>query len=86
MEIAFDKKQALNLTNCMNEIVIALNNEDGIEPWLIGGVPDGTRGPAEIAEEFEYLTEEDFEHLWILFVRIVKRYGADGIVASKLIP
>lgn len=69
----------------MNEIVMSLNNEDAIMPWLMGGVPDGAD-----EEEIREMASDDttFEDCASLFLRIMSRKSAyeDGLyVGNKLI-
>ena len=59
----------------LNEIIIGLGDEDLIEPWLCGGVPDC---PSE--EDFEFIAEnqKSFDETVNLFVRLSK-YIKTGI-------
>ncbi len=62
----------------MNEIILHLNNEEAIEPWLMGGVPDMAS-----KEEIEDMAHdpETFEECAALFMRIMQRRSAyeDGL-------
>ena len=57
----------------MNEIILHLNNEDAIMPWLMGGVPDMAS-----REEIEDMAHEPktFAECASLFLRIMKRKSA----------
>lgn len=62
----------------MNEIILHLNNEDAIMPWLMGGVPDMAS-----KEEIEDMANdpETFAECAALFMRIMQRRSAyeDGL-------
>ena len=66
----------------MNEIILHLNNEDAITPWLYEGIPDG-------AEEDEIRTwaedENAFAEFASCFLRIMSRKSAyeDGLYVGK---
>ena len=67
----------------MNEIIMRLNNESCMTPWLVGGVPDG-------ADEEEILVmandDVDFKYCASLFLDIIKSKSAyeDGIYIDGL--
>lgn len=66
----------------MNEIIMNLNNEDVIDSWLMGGVPDG----ADIDEIRAMANDDDdFKYCASLFLDIMKRKSAweDGLYVSK---
>ena len=62
----------------MNEIILHLNNENAIMPWLMGGVPDMAS-----KEEIEAMANDPktFAECASLFLRIMKRKSAyeDGL-------
>lgn len=66
----------------MNEIIINLNNEEVIDIWLMGGVPDGA-DEEEIREMAN--NDEEFKYCASLFLDIMKRKSAwdDGLYVSK---
>lgn len=66
----------------MNEIIMNLNNEDVIDSWLMGGVPDG----ADMEEICAMANDDnDFKYCASLFLDIMKRKSAweDGLYVSK---
>lgn len=66
----------------MNEIIINLNNEDAIESWLIGGVPDG----ADLEEICLMANDDDdFKYCASLFLDIMRHKYAwdDGLYVSE---
>jgi hypothetical protein len=66
----------------MNEIIMNLNNEDPIESWLMGGVPDG----ADMEEICAMANDDDdFKYCTSLFLDIMKRKSAwdDGLYVSE---
>lgn len=68
----------------MNEIILHLNNEDAIEPWLMGGVPDMAS-----KEEIEDMANDPktFEECASLFLRIMRRKAAyeDGLFVDDTV-
>ena len=66
----------------MNEIVMHLNNEDAMTPWLYGGVPDGA-DEEEIREMA--LDDDTFYCCTSCFLRIMSRKSAyeDGLYVGK---
>ena len=60
------------LIKSMHHVIQTLNDERGYEVWIMC-VPDE---PDD--EDFEWVAENDFEHVQELFTKLVKTYGKDG--------
>ena len=65
----------------MNEIILSLNNEDTLEPWLMCGVPDG----ADEDEIKEIANSDEFFYIASLFLDIMRKKSAyeDGLYVSR---
>jgi hypothetical protein len=76
----FNKRELMLLG--MNAIIMNLNNEDQIDSWLIGGVPDG----ADVEEICAMANDDDdFKYYTSLFLDIMRRKSAwdDGLYVSE---
>ena len=74
-------KSRIRMLNGMDEIVRSAENEDLLEPWLMGGVPD-----AATEDDYESMAEddEDFAHAVNLFLRLIPKINEDGIYLGRI--
>ena len=77
-----EKKAKETMLKGMNEIVLHLNNENAITPWLVYGVPDGAEDV-----EIERMAADDttFDDCAKVFLQIMQKKTAyeDGICIGR---
>ena len=75
----------------MNNIARRVNDEDIIESWLMGGVPDGdipykdTISMEDLDEVIETYDEYDFKMFVGCFLRCMKSAGKDGLYVDGVV-
>lgn len=75
----------------MDDIVRCINDENIVESWLMGGVPDGdipykdTISMEDINEVAEMYDEYDFKAFVGCFLRCIKSAGKDGLYVDGVI-
>ena len=65
----------IQLVECMNELVLAIGDEDIIDGWLMNGVPDQAT-----QEDYKFISENEecFKDTVELFIKYSK-YFKDGL-------
>ena len=75
----------------MNNIARRINDENIIESWLMGGVPDGdipykdTISMEDLDEVAEMYDEYDFKVIVGCFLRCMKSAGKDGLYVDGVV-
>ena len=75
----------------MNNIARRVNDENIIESWLMGGVPDGdipykdTISMEDLDEVIETYDEYDFKMFVGCFLRCMKSAGKDGLYVDGVV-
>ena len=75
----------------MDDIVRCINDENIVESWLMGGVPDGdipykeTISMEDINEIAEMYDEDDFKVFVGCFLRCMKSAGKDGLYVDGVV-
>lgn len=67
----------------MNTIIVSLADEDDIFAWLSNGLPDGTETLEDVAELYDYMSDDEFKtefnELANLFAKIIRYTTDDGV-------
>ena len=88
--MALTKAQAKMIIE-MDDIVRCINDENIVESWLMGGVPDGdipykeTISMEDINEIAEMYDEDDFKVFVGCFLRCMKSAGKDGLYVDGVV-
>lgn len=88
--MALTKAQAKMIIE-MDDIVRCINDENIVESWLMGGVPDGdipyktTISMEDIDEVAEMYDEYDFKAFVGCFLRCMKSAGKDGLYVDGVV-
>ena len=81
-------KNRSQVVRAMDIMVSCINDEDIIEPWLMGGVADGDIKPDTTDEEIEgmgYCDDATFHSLLSLFLKLMYRARKDGLFADGIV-
>ena len=88
--MALTKAQAKMIIE-MDNIASCINDEDILESWLIGGVPDGdipykdTISSKDLDEVAEMYDEYEFKMFVGCFLRCMKSAGKDGLYVDGVV-
>ena len=88
--MALTKKQAKMIIE-MDNIARCVNDENILESWLMGGVPDGdiphkdTISMEDLDEVIETYDEYDFKLFIGCFLRCMKSAGKDGLYVDGVV-
>lgn len=88
--MALTKAQAKMIIE-MDDIARCINDENIVESWMMGGVPDGdipyktTISMEDINEVAEMYDEYDFKVFVGCFLRCMKSAGRDGLYLDEVV-